>query len=217
MTDPTIAWNDLLVRHEGEGRLSLLSETAVPLGVVTIAPPAPWVLASSDLDADSLDLLWTSDAGELRVRHAWGALWHITVEQPAATETSGVPLPLLSLEAAADTPTPWLWGAGSQARAVGRAGRSLDCLRPHQLAQLSLEEVVAWPAGRANRQGRQHWLGAANVRCGAVGYHRANRTHRGAIAATRPGGRTAAGSAFTAFIRRRGPEVSHPNRRPNIG
>ena len=111
-----IAWDDFLVRDLGDGRLEVCSAGGVPVGTVTLAPPAPWTLVHSARDDDGLELVWASDAGELRVRHAWGALWHITIDQPAAAQR--VAPPLLSLDAPPESPTPWLWGAGSHARAV---------------------------------------------------------------------------------------------------
>ncbi len=115
MSDGAIVWHDWILDDLGGGRIGLVGAAGVPLGVVAIAPSAPWILSHVDRDADTVEFLWTSDAGELRVRHAWGALWHVTVDQPAAS--GGTP-PVLSLEPAAEAATPWLWGAGVQARAV---------------------------------------------------------------------------------------------------
>ena len=115
MSAPAISWQDWLVADAGDGRISLLSPAGVPVGTVAIAPPAPWTLARATAGADSIEHLWTSDAGDLRVRHAFGALWHVTVDQPPASPSGG---PVLSLDPGPGAPTPWLWGAGAQARAV---------------------------------------------------------------------------------------------------
>ena len=114
MSGPSIAWHDWLVTDERDGRLSLLSTQDSRVGTVSFAPPAPWTLSRTIWEADTVEQLWSCPAGELRVRHAFGALWHVTVDQPR-TDAPGAQL---ALDAAPGTPTPWLWGAGVQARAV---------------------------------------------------------------------------------------------------
>ncbi len=141
MSDSAIAWHDWFVDDAGEGRVALITAAGKQLGAVTIAPAAPWTLTHVGRDVDSLQFLWTSQAGELRVRHSWGALWHITVDQPP---TAAGAAPVLSVAAAADAPIPWLWGAGAQARAIlwlpGDAGLL-------ELRQMQGEAVVVESAG----------------------------------------------------------------------
>lgn len=158
MSGPAVAWHEWLVTDAGTGRLGLRTSQGNHAGTISFAPPAPWTLSRTIWDADTIEQIWSCHAGEVRVRHALGALWHISVEQPAAGDVPGA---RLSLDGAPDTPTPWLWGAGSLARAVLWLPGDAGVLELRQMQGDA--SVVERPDG-----GRSLAIGAAGARTPAT-------------------------------------------------